>query len=106
MLVTKVESGQLADEAGLQVGDVLVRIGEQRIRNEGEIRVNLVRWDIREPLVVEVFRASETDTGPPPDTDYVYIGSPVAGVHIMSIEWEAGVGLIAERAGLLPRPVI
>jgi len=30
----------------------------------------------------------------------------VAGVHIMSIEWEEGVGLIAERAGLLPRPSI
>ncbi|MBC8447778.1 MAG: methylenetetrahydrofolate reductase [Chloroflexi bacterium] len=30
----------------------------------------------------------------------------VAGVHIMSIEWEEGVGLIAERAGLLPRPVV
>jgi len=30
----------------------------------------------------------------------------VAGVHIMSIEWEEGVGLITERAGLLPRPVI
>jgi len=28
----------------------------------------------------------------------------VAGVHIMAIEWEEGVGLIAERAGLLPRP--
>jgi methylenetetrahydrofolate reductase (NADPH) len=28
----------------------------------------------------------------------------VAGVHIMSIEWEEGVGIIAERAGLLPRP--
>lgn len=30
----------------------------------------------------------------------------VAGVHIMSIEWEEGVGLIAERAGLLPRPEV
>jgi 5,10-methylenetetrahydrofolate reductase len=30
----------------------------------------------------------------------------VAGVHIMSIEWEEGVGLIAERAGLLPRPSV
>jgi len=29
----------------------------------------------------------------------------VAGVHIMSIEWEEGVGIIAERAGLLPRPL-
>ncbi len=30
----------------------------------------------------------------------------VAGVHIMSIEGEEGVGLITERAGLLPRPAI
>jgi len=30
----------------------------------------------------------------------------VAGVHIMSIEWEEGVGIIAERAGLLPRPTV
>lgn len=28
----------------------------------------------------------------------------VKGVHIMAIEWEQGVGEIAERAGLLPRP--
>jgi methylenetetrahydrofolate reductase (NADPH) len=30
----------------------------------------------------------------------------VRGVHIMAIEWEAAVGEIAERAGLLPRPEI
>ncbi|HEJ83992.1 MAG TPA: methylenetetrahydrofolate reductase [Desulfobacteraceae bacterium] len=30
----------------------------------------------------------------------------VRGVHIMAIEWEAAVGEIAERAGLLPRPGI
>jgi len=29
----------------------------------------------------------------------------VSGVHIMAIEWEDAVGEIAERAGLLPRPV-
>jgi methionine synthase / methylenetetrahydrofolate reductase(NADPH) len=28
----------------------------------------------------------------------------IAGVHIMAIEWEAAVPVIAERAGLLPRP--
>jgi methylenetetrahydrofolate reductase (NADPH) len=28
----------------------------------------------------------------------------VAGVHIMSIEWEEAVPTIVERAGLLPRP--
>jgi 5,10-methylenetetrahydrofolate reductase len=30
----------------------------------------------------------------------------VAGVHIMAIEWEEAVRLIAEGAGLLPRPVV
>lgn len=30
----------------------------------------------------------------------------IAGVHIMSIEWEEAVPLIAEQAGLLPRPVL
>jgi len=29
----------------------------------------------------------------------------VVGVHIMAIEWEAAVPVIAERAGLLPRPL-
>lgn len=30
----------------------------------------------------------------------------VAGVHIMAIEWESAVPIIADRAGLLPRPQI
>jgi methylenetetrahydrofolate reductase (NADPH) len=30
----------------------------------------------------------------------------VAGVHIMAIEWEEKVGEIAQKAGLLPRPVV
>jgi methylenetetrahydrofolate reductase (NADPH) len=30
----------------------------------------------------------------------------VAGVHLMAIEWEHKVPEIAERAGLLPRPMI
>ncbi len=30
----------------------------------------------------------------------------VAGVHIMAIEWEESIATIAEKAGLLPRPVI
>lgn len=30
----------------------------------------------------------------------------VAGIHIMAIEWEAKVGEIAEKAGLLPRPSV
>jgi len=30
----------------------------------------------------------------------------VSGVHIMAIEWEEAVPIIAEKAGLLPRPVV
>ena len=30
----------------------------------------------------------------------------VAGVHIMAIEWEDAIATIAEKAGLLPRPVV
>ncbi|MEW6202419.1 MAG: methylenetetrahydrofolate reductase [bacterium] len=30
----------------------------------------------------------------------------VSGVHIMAIEWEAAVGTIGEKAGLLPRPKV
>ena len=30
----------------------------------------------------------------------------VAGVHLMAIEWEHRVPEIAERAGMLPRPVV
>ena len=30
----------------------------------------------------------------------------IAGVHIMAIEWEEGVGELVKRAGLLPRPVL
>jgi methylenetetrahydrofolate reductase (NADPH) len=30
----------------------------------------------------------------------------IAGVHIMAIEWEHKVSIIAERAGLLPRPIL
>jgi serine protease Do len=59
VLVTRVEPGQLADDAGLEVGDVLVRIGDAPISSEREVRVNLVRWNVQEPLKVQVIRASK-----------------------------------------------
>jgi methylenetetrahydrofolate reductase (NADPH) len=30
----------------------------------------------------------------------------ISGVHIMAIEWEPAVSVIAEKAGLLPRPTV
>lgn len=59
VLVTRVEPEQLADAAGLEVGDVLVRIGDAPISSEREVRVNLVRWNETEPLKVRVIRAAK-----------------------------------------------
>ena len=59
VLVTRVEPERLADLAGLEVGDVLVRIGDAPISSEREVRVNLVRWNVQEPLKVQVIRASK-----------------------------------------------
>ena len=59
VLVTRVEPGQLAAVAGLEVGDVLVRVGGRPIRSEREVRGNLVRWNLQEPLEVQVIRANE-----------------------------------------------
>jgi serine protease Do len=59
VLVTRVEAGKPAAEAGVQVGDILVRVGDTPIRNEGEVRVNLVRWNVQEPLNLQVVRDSK-----------------------------------------------
>lgn len=59
VLVTRVEPERLADVAGLEVGDVLVRIGDAPISSEREVRVNLVRWNVQEPLKVQVVRESK-----------------------------------------------
>jgi serine protease Do len=58
VLVTKVEPGQPAAVAGLEVGDILIDIGGRPIRSEREVRGNLVRWNSQEPLQVQVIRAS------------------------------------------------
>ena len=59
VLVTRVDPDQLAAAAGLEVGDVLLRIGDAPISSEREVRVNLVRWNVQEPLKVRVIRASK-----------------------------------------------
>jgi S1-C subfamily serine protease len=67
VLVTRVEAGKPAAVAGVQVGDVLVRIGDTTIRNEREVRVNLVQWNVQEPLKIQVVRGSkpvELDVAP------------------------------------------
>ncbi len=62
VLVTRVEPGQPAERAGFAVGDVLVRIGEQEISSEQQVRVNLVRWDARQPLRAQVIRSNRPVT--------------------------------------------
>ena len=59
VLVTRVEPEQLAEVAGLEVGDILVRIGGNPIRSEREVRGNLVRWNVQESLSIQVIRATK-----------------------------------------------
>jgi S1-C subfamily serine protease len=68
VLVTRVEGGSLAAEAGLRVGDVLVGVNDREIRTERDLRVNLVRWNSRTPLTFRVIRGHEPvllDAPPP-----------------------------------------
>lgn len=62
VLVTRVEPGRPASGAGFEVGDVLVRIGEDEIRNEQQVQATLVRWNTREPLLAYVIRANQLET--------------------------------------------
>jgi S1-C subfamily serine protease len=60
VLVTRVVAGLPAAEAGLKVGDVLVRVAGNEIRTPRELRVNLVPWNHREPIHVEVVRERQS----------------------------------------------
>ncbi|HXV77626.1 MAG TPA: PDZ domain-containing protein [Candidatus Polarisedimenticolaceae bacterium] len=57
VLVTRVDAGGAAAEAGVEVGDVVVRVGETEIRTERDLRGNLSSWNRRAPFIVEVVRA-------------------------------------------------
>lgn len=48
--------GGPAAQAGIRDGDVIVRIGEYRIRNESELAVAMIRYDPGDKVEVELYR--------------------------------------------------
>lgn len=54
--------GGPADQAGIGGGDVIVRIGEFRVRNESELAVAMIRYDPGDTVEVELYRGSQRMT--------------------------------------------
>jgi len=59
VLVVKADSPVLAGEAGIRVGDVVVRVGERTIEDSGQLYRELARWRLNRPLEAEVVRQRE-----------------------------------------------
>ena len=60
VIVARVELGSAAARAGLQAGDIIVRVAGQEIRNDGELRQVLTRHRSGERVEVEFYRGRNT----------------------------------------------
>ena len=54
-----VVAGGPAARAGIRDGDVIIRIGDYRIRNESELAVAMIRYDPGDTVDVELYRGSQ-----------------------------------------------
>ena len=74
-LVTAVKSGSPADKAGLQVGDVIIRIGKHTVSGANDLHTQLGVARIGEPLSLEILRNGQSmqinATVADPYADYV-----------------------------------
>ena len=74
-LVTTVKSGSPADKAGLQVGDVIIRIGKHMVSGANDLHTQLGVARIGEPLSLEILRNGQSmqisATVADPYADYV-----------------------------------
>ena len=59
VLVTRVESGKLAEQVGIRVGDLLLSIDEIEITDPSSLRELLLTWDRVEPLRAKIVRGRE-----------------------------------------------
>jgi predicted metalloprotease with PDZ domain len=62
VLVLGVAANEARDESGLRVGDVLVRIGEQEIRNRRQLERTLATWRSEDPPQARILRDGEPRT--------------------------------------------
>jgi serine protease Do len=53
-LVTKVQSDSMADRAGVEVGDVIVKVGQQSVKNVDELKKALEKLDSASGIVMTV----------------------------------------------------
>jgi len=56
VLVTRSEPGRPAESAGVQVGDVLIKLGELEIGEPAQLERSLLRWNWERPLKLTVVR--------------------------------------------------
>ena len=62
ILILEVVAGNPADDAGLQPGDVVVKLGGVRVTDNGEFQDVLHNSEIGQPLEVTYFRGSTEHT--------------------------------------------
>jgi serine protease Do len=56
VLVTRAEPGRPAEQAGIRVGDVLIKLGELEIGEPAQFERSLLRWNWKHPLELTVVR--------------------------------------------------
>ena len=61
-LVEEVQPGSAADKAGIQKGDIVVRIEQDQIRNQIDLRNSMLKHKPGSSVAVEVLRGSERKT--------------------------------------------
>jgi bifunctional DNase/RNase len=62
VVVTGLDSGGAAEEAGIKKGDVLLGVDGKKVKDSGEFKKNMLRHEASEVIRVEVFREGETVT--------------------------------------------
>jgi len=60
--VISVEKGSPADKAGLEKGDIIVKLGEEDISSLAEFRYELYRYDVGDNVIVTYYRDGKIKT--------------------------------------------
>jgi hypothetical protein len=58
-LITEVVSGAAADDAGVQAGDIILKIGDQQVDDFSDLRILIAQYGIGDQIVIRVRRAEK-----------------------------------------------
>jgi S1-C subfamily serine protease len=83
VLVTRVEPEEHADQAGMMVGDILVRADGREVSSRDQLEEILLTWEGEQPLRIRVIRDREPLTleltgGRPPGMEVMVVSTAVA----------------------------